>query len=47
MKGIQIAAIHHLPWLEYRHALSDGRVCIRLRTGAGEFDEVTLRCACN
>lgn len=40
---MQIAAIDHLPWLEYRHTLSDGRVCIRLRTGAGEFDEVILR----
>ena len=47
MKGIQIAAIHHLPWLEYRHALSDGRVCIRLRTAAGEIDEAVVRCACN
>lgn len=42
---MQIAAIDHLPWLEYRHTLSDGRVCIRLKTGAGEFDEVTLRYA--
>lgn len=47
MKSIQIAAIHHRPALEDRHALSDGRVCIRLNTAAGEFDEVTLRAACN
>ena len=47
MKSIQIAAIDHMPWLEYRHALSDGRVCIRLRTAADEFDEVTLYHACN
>lgn len=47
MKNLILAAIDHLPWLEYRHALSDGRVCIRLRTGVGEFDRVTLRHANN
>ncbi|HIU15000.1 MAG TPA: alpha amylase N-terminal ig-like domain-containing protein [Candidatus Ventricola intestinavium] len=47
MKSLQIAAIDHIPWLEYRHTLSDGRVCIRLRTGKGEFDAVTLRYAHN
>ena len=47
MRGIQFAAISHVPFGEYRHALSDGRVCIRLRTGKGEFDAVTLRSACN
>ena len=43
MKSLQIAAIHHMPWLEERHTLSDGRVCIRLTTAANEFDAVTLR----
>ncbi|MFR2021237.1 MAG: alpha amylase N-terminal ig-like domain-containing protein, partial [Christensenellales bacterium] len=38
-----IAAIRHMPWLEDRHTLSDGRVCIRLTTAANEFDAVTLR----
>ncbi len=47
MKSLQIAAIEHVPWLEYRHTLSDGRVCIRLRVGAGEWDEITLRYANN
>lgn len=47
LKSLQIAAIDHIPWLEYRHTLSDGRVCIRLRTGKGEFDAVTLRYAQN
>ncbi|MEE0298922.1 MAG: alpha amylase N-terminal ig-like domain-containing protein, partial [Christensenellales bacterium] len=47
MKSLQIAAIDHLPWLEYRHALSDGRVCIRIRTAVGEFDAITLRHADN
>ena len=42
MKSLQIAAIHHIPWLEDRHTLSDGRVCIRLTTAANEFDAVTL-----
>lgn len=32
MKGIQLAAIDHVPGGEHRHALSDGRVCL----GAGE-----------
>lgn len=47
MKSLQIAAIHHIPWLEDRHTLSDGRVCIRLTTAANEFDAVTLRHACH
>ena len=29
MKSLQIAAIHHIPWLEDRHTLSDGRVARR------------------
>ena len=47
MKSLQIAAVGHLPWLEYRHALSDGRVCIRIKTAVGEFDAITLRHADN
>ena len=47
MKSLQIAAIHHMPWLEDRHTLSDGRVCIRLTTATDEFDAVTLRHADN
>lgn len=47
MKSLQIAAIEHVPWLEYRHTLSDGRVCIRLRVGAGEWDAIALRYANN
>lgn len=47
MKGIQLAAIEHVPHSEFRHALSDGRVCIRLQTAAGEFDEAVVRYACN
>ena len=43
MRTIQFAAIHHLPWLEYRHALPDGRVCIRLKTAKGDFTRITLR----
>ncbi len=42
---IQFAAITHIPWLEYRHTLSDGRVCIRIATASGDFDHVTLRVA--
>ncbi len=47
MKDIHLGSIYHLPWLEYRHALPDGRVCLRLRTGAGEFDTVTVRVTSN
>ncbi len=43
MRTIQFAAIHHLPWLEYRHALPDGRVCIRLQTAKGDFDRVSVK----
>ena len=33
MRTIQFGSIYHMPWLEYRHALPDGRVCLRLQTG--------------
>ena len=42
MRSINLGAIYHQPWLEYRHALSDGRVCIRLRTGRDDWHEVQL-----
>ena len=43
MRTIQMGSIFHMPWLEYRHALPDGRVCIRLRTGRDDFEKVTLK----
>ena len=43
MREIHWNAVHHLPWLEYRHTLPDGRICIRLQTGRGDFDQVTLQ----
>lgn len=45
MREIHWNAVYHLPWLEYRHTLPDGRVCIRLQTGRGDFDRVTLLAA--
>ena len=42
MRSINLGAIYHQPWLEYRHALSDGRVCIRLRTGRDDWQEIQL-----
>ncbi len=47
MKNICLAAIHHLPWLEYRHATPDGRVCIRVRASKGDFESVVLKHACS
>ena len=29
MRTIQFGSIYHMPWLEYRHALPDGRVALR------------------
>jgi len=43
MHQLTLSSIHHQPWLEYRHALPDGRVCLRLRTGKGEFTFVHAR----
>ena len=43
MRNIQFGSIYHMPWLEYRHALPDGRVCLRLQTGRGDFTRVTAR----
>ena len=45
MKNINLAAIYHIPWLEYRHTLPDGRICIRLRAGRGDFERALLHVA--
>jgi glycosidase len=42
MRSMNLGAIYHQPWLEYRHALPDGRVCIRIRTGRGDWDQAEL-----
>ncbi len=47
MRSIQFGSIYHMPWLEYRHALPDGRVCLRLQTGRGEFSRVCVRVTSN
>ncbi len=39
---MNLPAIHHINWLEYREALPDGRVRIRIRAARGDWDEVTL-----
>ena len=46
MNNICFAAIHHMPWLEYRHATPDGRVCLRVRTARGDFQSVIARHTC-
>ena len=43
MRQITLSAIHHQPWLEYRHTMPDGCVCLRLRTGRGEFNRALAR----
>ncbi|HPF88702.1 MAG TPA: glycoside hydrolase family 13 protein [Candidatus Limiplasma sp.] len=45
MKQINPNAIYHMPWLEYRHAMPDGRIVIRLRTARGDFNRVVLKTA--
>ena len=47
MRNINFGSIHHMPWLEYRHALPDGRACLRLQTGRGEFTRVVARVTSN
>ena len=47
MRTIQFASIHHMPWLEYRHATPDGRVCLRLQTARGDFTRVSVRVSSN
>lgn len=39
---MNLAALHHVNWLEYREALPDGRLRIRLRAAKGDLKEVTL-----
>ena len=45
MRQINVSAIYHMPWLEYRHAAPDGRIVIRVRTARGDFDRVVLKTA--
>ncbi len=47
MRQVSLGSIFHEPWLEYRHALPDGRVCLRLRTGKGDFSAVKVRLTSN
>ena len=47
MRTIQYGAIQHQPWLEYRHAAPDGRVCLRIKTARGDFDRVLVRVTSN
>ena len=37
MRNIHFGSVYHMPWLEYRYALPDGSVCLRLQTGRDEF----------
>lgn len=39
---MNLAALHHVNWLEYREALPDGRLRIRLRAARGDMDQVVL-----
>lgn len=39
---MNLSAIYHNNWLEYREALEDGRVRIRLRAARDDLDQVTL-----
>ena len=45
MRNLNLSAIYHMPWLEYRHAMPDGRIVIRVRTARGDFDRVVLKTA--
>ncbi len=47
MRNIDFGSIYHMPWLEYRHALPDGRVCLRLQTGRGQFTRIAARVTSN
>ncbi|MEG2719350.1 MAG: glycoside hydrolase family 13 protein [Clostridia bacterium] len=47
MRNIHFGSVFHMPWLEYRHALPDGRVCLRLQVGRGEFTRVAARITSN
>ena len=43
---MNLSALHHLPLMEYREALPDGRVRIRLRTAREDLDKATLLHVC-
>ena len=47
MRSLQLGSIYHQPWLEYRHTLPDGRVCLRLRTAKGDFSHVYVKVTSN
>jgi len=47
MRNIHFDTVYHMPWLEYRHALPDGRVCLRLQTGRDDFSKVTAKVTSN
>jgi glycosidase len=42
MRNLTLSAVQHQPWLEYRHTLPNGGICIRIRTAVNEWDEVLL-----
>ncbi len=46
MRQLELSAIYHQPWLEYRHATPEGAVCLRLRTGKGDFTAAYVRTTC-
>ena len=45
MKQLNLSAIYHMPWLEYRHATPDHQIVIRIRTARGDFNKVVLKTA--
>ncbi len=45
MRSLNLSAIYHMPWMEYRHAMPDGRIVIRVRTARSDFDKVVLKTA--
>ncbi|MBN1777915.1 MAG: glycoside hydrolase family 13 protein [Clostridiales bacterium] len=45
MRNLNFGAIYHMPWLEYRHAMPDGRIVIRVRTARDDFNKVVLKTA--
>ena len=47
MRNIHFGSVYHMPWLEYRYALPDGSVCLRLQTGRDEFTKVEARVTSN
>ena len=47
MRNIHFGSVYHMPWLEYRYALPDGSVCLRLQTGRDEFTKVEAHVTSN